>query len=382
MEAIFDSPAVGEADALPPLRAAARRGILPVRFSSLVINAYVLLHGSLLFLNQVDDSLAYVSIVAPLIVCLLYVYFFRCEEKRQSVSAARRLAARADELARELEQRAAERVLLLEELERQKERLAKAQRVKDQFLGILSHELRTPLNVVMGYARLLKERMLGDLDTIQAEAIAKIVAHTRDQLAMITDMLEITSLNSGDAAPHNQEIALGGLLADLQSDHDVCERKSIRMVWDYAEDLPIVKTDGEKLKHLLRNLVDNAIKFTPQGSVTVSARLMPPCEAVPGKQCIEFRVADTGIGIAAEHLPRIFDRFQQVDSSNTRTFGGVGMGLYVVKRLAEVLGATVTVKSARDVGSVFTVALGCDLAAEGRFKRNARTMHPISEMRA
>jgi signal transduction histidine kinase len=379
MEAIFDSPAVGEADASPPR---ARPGMF-VRFSSVVISAYVLLHGSLLFLNEVDDSLAYLAVVGPLVVSLVYVYFFRCEEKQQRDLGSHLLAARADELEREVLQRAGEKLLLLEELAQQKQRLEKAQRVKDQFLGIVSHELRTPLNVIMGYARLLKERMLGDLDTIQAEAIAKIVSHTRDQLAMITDILEITSLNSGEAAPRNQEIALSGLLADLQGDYDVSERKSIQVVWNYAENLPIVKTDGEKLKHLLRNLVDNAIKFTPHGLVTVSARLPPPPgDAVAGKQSIEFRVIDTGIGIAPEHLPRIFDRFQQVDSSNTRVYGGVGMGLYVVKRLAESLGATVAVESRPGAGSIFTVVLGCDLAAEGRFKRSARTLRAGAEMRA
>jgi signal transduction histidine kinase len=261
--------------------------------------------------------------------------------------------------------RAAEKLSLLEQLEQQRQLLERAQRVKDQFLGVLSHELRTPLNVVMGYARLLKERMLGELDPIQAEAISKIISHARDQLAMVTDMLAVTSLNAGETALRIQEIPLDGLLEDLKSDHEVPERKNIQMIWDYPENLPIIRTDGDKLAHILRNLIDNAVKFTHRGSVTVSARfLRGPGGGATGKKYLEFRVADTGIGIAPEHLPAIFELFHQVDGSTTRAYGGVGMGLHVVKRLAAILGANLDVESVPGQGSTFTLTLGCDEAPE------------------
>jgi signal transduction histidine kinase len=383
MEAVYESPGAVDATGWQALCRRKLRRIFRPRRSSLVVSAYVLLNGFLLLGNQVDNSLAYASIVATLAVCVLYTYFVRSEERQERVGELQILAARAEELGEELRQCTAEKLIFLEQLERQREFVEKARRVKDQFLGVLSHELRTPLNVVMGYARLLKDRMLGDLDTIQAEAIAKIVAHTREQLAMVTDILEVTSLNAGEAALRSQEIALSGLLDDLQSDHDVPQRQNFDIVWDYADDLPVVKTDGEKLKHLLSNLVDNAIKFTHRGAVRVSARLLPPPDgAVPTKKYIEFCVADTGIGIAPEHLPRIFDLFHQVDGSTTRAYGGVGMGLYVVKRLAELLGAEVAVESEQGRGSIFTVTLACDEAAKGRVKNNPLSARSAAEREA
>src|ERR1044071_1720226 len=110
---------------------------------------------------------------------------------------------------------------------------SRANRVKEQFLGILSHELRTPLNVIVGYTRLLKERMLGELDPIQAEAIAKIDSNARNHLAMITNLLEITSLDASKHPSSCQEILLSGLLDDLKADHDIPRSKEVEIIWDY-----------------------------------------------------------------------------------------------------------------------------------------------------
>jgi signal transduction histidine kinase len=112
--------------------------------------------------------------------------------------------------------------------------------------------------------------------------------------------------------------------------------------------------DRGKLGHIVSNLINNAIKFTDQGTVTISA------QHLAGKKLIEFKVTDTGIGISKDHLSTIFERFRQVDSSDTRAYGGVGLGLYIVKRYTNLLGGTIHVESARGQGSTFTLRVPCD----------------------
>jgi signal transduction histidine kinase len=115
--------------------------------------------------------------------------------------------------------------------------------------------------------------------------------------------------------------------------------------------VPVVTTDGEKLKHILQNLINNAIKFTEKGQITVAAR------HIHEDDFIQFTVVDTGIGISEESLPVIFERFRQLDSSETRNHGGVGIGLYIVKQFTELLGGTVDVESEFGKGSTFTITI-------------------------
>src|SRR5439155_24854723 len=116
--------------------------------------------------------------------------------------------------------------------------------------------------------------------------------------------------------------------------------------WNIPDKLPMVHTDGEKLKHILQNLITNAIKFTEEGSVTISARYV--------SQAIEFKVKDTGIGMPNEMLPSIFQMFQQLDSSGTRSYGGAGVGLYIVKNFVELLNGKIEAMSVLDKSSIFT----------------------------
>jgi signal transduction histidine kinase len=361
MEALFHSTTAPPRPWKTAARAI-RKGISRVRLSAIALGGYCVVEAVLLLSSGgAFQPLAFFQSLSPIAVALLYIYLARSEEMEQNIIERTTLGRRE---ARHAEEKAA----LLEEMKRQDESIDRANRVKDQFLGILSHELRTPLNVIVGYTRLLKERMLGELDPIQAEAIAKIDSNARNHLAMITDLLEITSLDAGQHASRCQEISLSGLLDDLKADHDIPRGKEVEMIWDYPQNLPVAKTDGEKLKHILRNLIDNATKFTARGTVTVAARMVAaPSGKTPTKHYIEFRVADTGIGMLPEHLSLIFEQFRQIDSSTTRQHGGLGMGLYVVRRLATLLGATVEVESVPGQGSIFTVTLGCELSAAERF---------------
>ncbi|MBI2351663.1 MAG: GAF domain-containing sensor histidine kinase, partial [Deltaproteobacteria bacterium] len=236
--------------------------------------------------------------------------------------------------------------------------LAKSNRVKDEFLSVMSHELRTPLNVVMGYAAMIKDGLLGEINTEQEKAAEKIITRAKDQLIMISEILQVTQIEAEGIKLMSHEFSLEAFLNDLRSTYDVSMDKEITLTWDYHSDLPVIKTDGEKLKHILQNLINNAIKFTGQGHVTISAGLNRRSRQQPESNGqVEFKVEDTGIGIPEEALPIIFERFRQLDSSETRNHGGVGMGLYIVKKYTEVLGGSVQVESEPGKGSTFTVTI-------------------------
>ena len=246
---------------------------------------------------------------------------------------------------------ALENARLLDETRKQTVELEKANKGKDEFLGFMSHELRTPLNVITGYTEMLRDGMLGKINAEQEKALGKVASHSKDLLTMISGILQATSLEAGAVNVKSDEVCLEDLLDELRSTYGVPLGKELALKWDYPSEFPIVRTDIEKLKHILENLINNAIKFTDQGHVAISAR------HVSGKKAVEFKVADTGIGIPEESLPVIFERFRQVDSSDTRAHGGVGLGLHVVKKFTEMLGGTVEVESEVDKGSTFTVTI-------------------------
>ncbi|MGH7767554.1 MAG: ATP-binding protein [Candidatus Binatia bacterium] len=240
---------------------------------------------------------------------------------------------------------------LHEETKNRAVELGKVNKVKDEFLSVMSHELRTPLTVVMGYIGVIKDGMMGEVNSRQREALEKVMRRAHDQLYMIDSILFATSLQAQAAKAERAEISLRPILDDLRSTYEVLLEKKLDLEWDYASELPIIRTDGVKLKHVLDNLINNAIKFTERGSVTVSARHLADIKVV------QFKVTDTGIGISTELLPIIFEMFRQADGSETRLHGGVGLGLYIVKKFTELLGGWVEVESEPGKGSAFTVTI-------------------------
>ena len=239
------------------------------------------------------------------------------------------------------------------ELEQANRHLLLANKAKDEFLSVMSHELRTPLNVVVGYTSMIKDGLLGEVNGEQQRALDKVVIRSDDLLKMITEILQATSLEANAVGVEVQEVSLGSFLDDLKSNYEIPVKKNLSFAWDYPLELPTVRTDSEKLKHILQNLVNNAVKFTEHGQVAVSARYNPRAKAV------EFKVADTGIGIEKEMLPSIFEMFHQGDSSETRSYGGVGMGLYIAKKFTELLGGKIEAASEPGKGSIFTVTIPC-----------------------
>jgi signal transduction histidine kinase len=262
------------------------------------------------------------------------------------ISQIKRERQRADRgfaWAKELEAKVAERT---EELRRLYDESQAASRVKSEFVATMSHELRTPLNIMMGYTDLLLEGEFGDLTAEQANTLRQIDRRSRELYALINATLDLNRLESGKLPLEMEHVSLPDLLRALDDETRALQDKpGLRFAWKAAPDLPALYTDPSKLKIVLKNLIGNAFKFTERGSVTV--------EAQAREGGVEISVADTGIGIPAEAQALIFEPFRQVDSSPTRRYGGVGLGLYIVRRLLDMLGGTITVESQLGQGSTF-----------------------------
>jgi signal transduction histidine kinase/HAMP domain-containing protein len=245
---------------------------------------------------------------------------------------------------------------LYERSVRQAAELEKAIHAKDEFLNVMSHELRTPLSVISGYAQALSIGVAGEISPEQGELTDKIIVQSNELLRMINEILQVGSLQAGSVKAYVENTNLAELFDDLQTTFDALAKPPVVLKWDLPHAMAPVRTDGDKLKHILQNLIHNAMKFTEQGSVAIAARCSP--------DCLQIEVKDTGIGIEPEKLPVIFDMFRQVDSSHTRSHGGVGVGLYIVKKYVELLRGTIAVESSPGHGTTFTLTIPTDAVAE------------------
>lgn len=228
--------------------------------------------------------------------------------------------------------------------------LQQANRIKDDFVGTMSHELRTPLNIIIGYGGLLLEETFGPLAPSQVDILRRMDKAARELLDLISATLDLSRLQSQRVPLVRSAVDVAELLAELESESRSLHRKSaVQLLWHLPPSLPIVNTDRVKLKMVLKNLVLNALKFTEEGAVTVSASAHP--------DGVEFSVRDTGIGIPREALPLIFEPFRQVETVPRRRYGGVGLGLYIVRQLLRLLGGAVHVESEVGKGSCFRVRI-------------------------
>jgi len=243
---------------------------------------------------------------------------------------------------------------IYEEMRELASELSVANKMKSEFLSVISHEFRTPLTVIMGFTETIQSGGLGEINPAQEKALQRIMSHSSDLLAMISSVMEATKIEAGAAKVERHEVSLKMFLDHLKSAFDLPRDKGLNVIWDYPPNLPLLKTDGGKLRHILQNLIHNAVKFTEKGRVTILARHFPEARAV------EFKISDTGIGIPQSELPFIFDMFRQVDSSESRDHGGVGLGLYIVKKFTELLGGRVEVESEPAKGTTFTLTLPCE----------------------
>ena len=254
---------------------------------------------------------------------------------------------------------ASERKQAYEEMARLAADLARANKVKDDFLSVMSHELRTPLITIMGYAQLLEADFSGEATSEHGKA-ACVIRHKSDELLrMIYRILEAVKIESGKVVIVPGTVNLSDFMKDLSKSYSVAVKKNVAVDWDYPTRLPNILTDATKLNQILQNLIDNAIKFTHHGHVTISVR------DVPDRRSVEFTVRDTGIGISKDVLPIIFDKFHQADSSEKRDHEGIGLGLYIAKKFTDMLCGNITVESHLGTGSEFTVTIFNRLPVNG-----------------
>jgi signal transduction histidine kinase len=238
------------------------------------------------------------------------------------------------------------------ELRKLRDELARSHLAKTEFLSVVSHEFRTPLNIIMGYAALMEEELVGTIGAEQRNCLEQIRNASHDLLDLVMRMLQAGSLEAGLLRVKNEEIALCRLLDEVKREIRPREQ-NVQLIWGVAADLPPIMTDPEKLKQILHNLIDNALKFTERGQVRIVTKM------VSDQRQLHIDISDTGIGIAAEVLPFVFERYRQADGSISRAYEGLGLGLFIAKKLTDLLGGALTVTSEIGTGSTFTVALPC-----------------------
>ena len=249
-------------------------------------------------------------------------------------------------------------------------KLTELDRLKSNFLATMSHELRTPLTSIIGYSEMLVEGLAGDLSSEQRDFVQTIREKGEQLLLLIKGLLDLSKLESGTMSLRRDHIEAGKIVRSVLSTvQPQALKKDVRLVQAVDPGVPRIWADGERLGQVLLNLAENAVKFTPPGgSVAIEVRLTRMDAESNGvshgmvllgskRTAVEFRVADTGIGIPEAERGRVFDAFYQVDSSSTREQGGTGLGLSIVKRLVEAHDGTVTIESNVPSGTVFVVRL-------------------------
>jgi PAS domain S-box-containing protein len=225
-----------------------------------------------------------------------------------------------------------------------------ATQAKSQFLAILSHELRTPLQAVLGYADFLLHDPSATLGAEQREDIGYIHHGARRMVTLIDQMLDLSRMEAGRLELNVTDVDLAEIIEQVRQDvAPQAEAKGLTLTVSAQPDLPPVRADAGRLRQILLNLAGNAVKFTEEGTVTISATAAPAG--------VDIAVSDTGIGIAPDAQSRIFEEFQQIDSAQTRRHGGAGLGLAIARGLAERMGGQISVMSQPGAGSTFTLHL-------------------------
>lgn len=243
------------------------------------------------------------------------------------------------------------------ELEMQKKQLLEANQLKTNFLSNMSHELRTPLNSVIALSGVLNRRLASKIPDEEYSYLEIIERNGKNLLDLINDILDISRIEAGHEEIEISKFDVNNLISEIISTMKVqAKQKNIELVQAEANpDLYIssaalyLSSDMVKCRHILQNLVSNAVKFTEKGKVVINALQLD--------NKIEITVSDTGIGISESNQPHIFDEFRQADSSTSRKFGGSGLGLAIAQKYAGLLGGTITVKSVFGEGSEFTLIL-------------------------
>jgi signal transduction histidine kinase len=278
-------------------------------------------------------------------------------ELLQSLEEIRRREEEAKQLNEELGDTNRGVVALYAELDERAEQLRRASELKSRFLSNMSHEFRTPLNSILALSRLLMDRIDGELSPEQERQVGFIRRSAEGLLELVNDLLDLAKVEAGKVEVKANHLSVSSLFGALRGAlKPLLVSASVELIFDIADDMPDLVTDEAKVAQILRNLISNALKFTEKGEVRVRA------EYEAERQLVIFTVRDTGIGIVAKDLSRIFEEFSQVDTRLQKAVKGTGLGLPLSKSLAELIGGTINVESVVNQGSVFSVIIPSTLA--------------------
>jgi signal transduction histidine kinase len=256
-------------------------------------------------------------------------------------------------------------IALYAELDTQAEQLREATELKSRFLAYISHEFRTPLSSIQSMARLLLDRFDGPLTTEQETQVKFIQSSAAEFTELVDDLLDLAKVEAGRITISPEWFEMVDLFSALRGMFKpVLTNADVTLIFEEPEQSTRLYTDDKKLSQILRNFISNALKFTTRGEIRVSA--------VQGDdQTMTFAVADTGIGIAKEHHHAMFHDFTQIDSPIQKRLRGTGLGLSLSKRLAELLGGSVSLESELGRGSTFRVTVPLQLGQTAESKGNA-----------
>lgn len=249
-------------------------------------------------------------------------------------------------------------VALYAELDDKADELRQASDLKSRFLSYMSHEFRTPLGAIRTISRLLLDRMDGPLGEEQDRQVRFIQQSAAELNQMVDDLLDLAKIEAGRISISPAWFEMVDLFAALRGMfRPLLTTTAVSLIFEETSDIPRVYTDDKKLSQILRNYISNALKFTQEGTVRVTARRQ-------GNDAVTFAVTDTGIGISREHHAAIFQDFIQIDSPLQRKWRGTGLGLSLSKKIAELLGGNVGMTSEPGVGSTFSVTIPIRFAGE------------------
>jgi signal transduction histidine kinase len=267
---------------------------------------------------------------------------------------------------------------VVELLKQEKEKAEHIAKLKSEFLNQVSHELRTPLAVIIGYIECITDGLYGEIE-LKHQEILQIVAKQSSHLKNMIDQILIFSRLEANKQPLRiEEFPVGKVFNDLRDTFDfLCAQKGLELRWELSRDVATLKTDPERFKEIVSNLLQNALKYTDRGSILIRLRELTT-------HTVAIEVCDTGIGIAHHHLANIFDPFMQAHkTSSENSRGGIGLGLSIVKKHVEQMKGTITVESVLAKGTTFKVMLPRAYNERGLARHRLRTLIrlPIPWMR-
>jgi len=307
---------------------------------------------------KTKDELGHLATAVNRMASDIKSYQAEHEEYRRNLE--QKVAERTDELnqsVQEINDARAAALNLLEDTDTARKeaeqaylRLRDADKLKDEFMNIAAHELKTPLVPIIGYVSMMKDGSLGALTQEERDSLNIITRNVERLKKLIDDILDISKLESGAMKFDMRDVQVTELVQNATQDmQSNAVKKGIFLKAEISPNMPIIKGDKNRLMQVLADLIDNAIKFTDKGGITVRITLED------GKVLVG--VTDMGIGIAAENIPKLFTKFYQIDSSMSRRYGGTGLGLVICKKIIEAHGGRIWIESELGVGSTFKLSL-------------------------